>query len=913
MPGNRLQSAVIEAAKNGNLGELERLADTVDDFSFVMPVPSQKDRNPLQVALRYKRNDWVRCASYLAQRLINYVNQAIPTDLSERARGELMANIERVKSWAGYQDSDQKTLWHYLVIPGKDNDSPEKTYQVFQALKLQLSGTTWWSHFKLKDAEGYSAASLIARYGHVELFCEVMSQDDLAQSFYQKQALLNLATRKGHLDIIKAWRLRLHRGFDKKVDFDKNTHQTVAHYAALYGHLKILEYVVSCHLELASVKDTNQMSPVLLAAEAGHVNILKALINWGQSALTTDKDRNSLLHFAVRSSYQQDKQFPRSSAEGYADTVQYLLSTYPDLRLTVNRSGRTPLLEAAMAGQSNAMLLILEQDMGALAIADTKGFRVLHYLVSHGHLDALKELESRYDLKEAVTVCSNDGANLLHLAITSTMMSPRQKECMVHHMATSPLYRVLRDQAPSRKESKIKAVARRITGFIGKTPVKLAESLAKRARGDALLQTIVRYLKPENVDAVPPLSFDAATEAVNRVQRYAANHFVDLCFVERGDIDLREPIASIPKDDEGEFFKAYMHDPDFEDDQRVTIKVVNLQAMPQVDELDALRRELSVLTSIRHPYIAPLEAYSVYEEAGAAKCALILSDDIDTSLQALLANNDNKQAMTADHCLTFAMDVAEALAALHDIRVLHRDLRPSNILVTPDWRVRLFGFRRSKMNEYSMSATATMNLDKADERSQLCEKIAYSASEVLPAFEHKHARYSAKSDVYSFGVLLWELMHMQHPYDAAGEQDAFAYLKQQLDSASRSRLPMLSPVRTSTESVSATLQRLGFATLMSECLHTLPQQRPTMTDVVGRLQAMLENRQPEPLDQHYTEYAAEANFSENVVVEPTQGSDAATGFGPAGLFASQPPASPTPAERGQVEVSGASAAAGGAA
>jgi serine/threonine protein kinase len=112
--------------------------------------------------------------------------------------------------------------------------------------------------------------------------------------------------------------------------------------------------------------------------------------------------------------------------------------------------------------------------------------------------------------------------------------------------------------------------------------------------------------------------------------------------------------------------------------------------------------------------------------------------------------------------------VARALDYAHRLEVLHRDVKPANILITPEGSPKLADFNVS----YSGSVTG------ATPEAYFGGSLAYMSPEQLeachPTGSHRAEQLDGRSDLYSLGIVLWELLTGSRPFHEEGIQGDWA-------------------------------------------------------------------------------------------------------------------------------------------
>ncbi|MEZ5333438.1 MAG: protein kinase [Thermoanaerobaculia bacterium] len=188
--------------------------------------------------------------------------------------------------------------------------------------------------------------------------------------------------------------------------------------------------------------------------------------------------------------------------------------------------------------------------------------------------------------------------------------------------------------------------------------------------------------------------------------------------------------------------------------REVAIKVLPRAFSDDAQRMARFEREARVLASLNHPGIAGI--YGL-EEDGDVR-ALVLELVEGPTLADRLAGGP----LPVDDAFSVACQIAEALEAAHARGVVHRDLKPQNVKIDPDGRVKVLDFGLAKALdpvEASGSASAsrvaaspTLTLD-ATLHGVILGTAAYMAPE-----QAKGAAVDKRADIWAFGVVLWEML-----------------------------------------------------------------------------------------------------------------------------------------------------------
>lgn len=179
--------------------------------------------------------------------------------------------------------------------------------------------------------------------------------------------------------------------------------------------------------------------------------------------------------------------------------------------------------------------------------------------------------------------------------------------------------------------------------------------------------------------------------------------------------------------------------------RKVALKLPHLTWAPGLAE--RMARERDILASLEHPHIARLYDAGV-DQHSRPYLALeyVEGQPIDAYVRA--------KALSIRERLALILQVASAVAFAHSRLVVHRDLKPTNILVTAEGQVRLLDFGIAKLMEGDRAAETQLT-----QLSGRALTLDYASPEQI-----RGQPISTASDVYSLGVVAYELLASAKPY-----------------------------------------------------------------------------------------------------------------------------------------------------
>ena len=120
----------------------------------------------------------------------------------------------------------------------------------------------------------------------------------------------------------------------------------------------------------------------------------------------------------------------------------------------------------------------------------------------------------------------------------------------------------------------------------------------------------------------------------------------------------------------------------------MAIKVLPEEFSRDAERVARFQREAEVVASLNRPHIAAIYHLEEYEQSRVLVLELVEGET--------LADRIARGPIPLDEALQIALQVAEALEAAHEKGIIHRDLRPANIKLTPEGKVKVLDFGLAK-------------------------------------------------------------------------------------------------------------------------------------------------------------------------------------------------------------------------
>ena len=185
--------------------------------------------------------------------------------------------------------------------------------------------------------------------------------------------------------------------------------------------------------------------------------------------------------------------------------------------------------------------------------------------------------------------------------------------------------------------------------------------------------------------------------------------------------------------------------------RRVALKVLSRELAMDADRRERFEREARAVAALNHPNIVTI--YSVEEAGGVPFLTLELVEG--RTLDALIPPG----GLPVDRILAYAIPLADAVGAAHQRGVTHRDLKPGNVMIGDDGRVKVLDFGLAKLKESNASLAASLPTQELTVEGRIVGSVAYMSPE-----QAEGKLVDPRSDVFSLGVVIFEMATSQRPF-----------------------------------------------------------------------------------------------------------------------------------------------------
>ena len=191
----------------------------------------------------------------------------------------------------------------------------------------------------------------------------------------------------------------------------------------------------------------------------------------------------------------------------------------------------------------------------------------------------------------------------------------------------------------------------------------------------------------------------------------------------------------------------------------VAVKLISHYTAAEEERVRRFRQEALAVSALNHPNI--LTIYEIGEVDGNSFIATEFVDGL--TLRELI----DRSSLSIEKCIDIAKQVATALSAAHSAGIIHRDIKPPNIMVRNDGLVKILDFGIAKFTQ----PTSETQPDSGVET--LPGTVVGTAAYMSPE-QARGKPIDQRSDIWSLGVILYEMIAGRQPFEGKTALDLMA-------------------------------------------------------------------------------------------------------------------------------------------
>ena len=203
-------------------------------------------------------------------------------------------------------------------------------------------------------------------------------------------------------------------------------------------------------------------------------------------------------------------------------------------------------------------------------------------------------------------------------------------------------------------------------------------------------------------------------------------------------------------------------------DRKVALKilpesVVETESGTKSDRVRRFVQEAKAVSALNHPNIL-----TIYEVDEIDSEHFIATEYVDGET---LRDRIRFTPLTPSEVLDIGIQVASALAATHNVGIIHRDIKPDNIMLRPDGLVKVLDFGLAKLTRERQQTSQTDSLAPTQNMFNTAAGVVMGTAHYMSPEQARGLDVDARTDIWSLGCVLYETIAGHQPFEGETAMD----------------------------------------------------------------------------------------------------------------------------------------------
>jgi class 3 adenylate cyclase/predicted Ser/Thr protein kinase len=197
--------------------------------------------------------------------------------------------------------------------------------------------------------------------------------------------------------------------------------------------------------------------------------------------------------------------------------------------------------------------------------------------------------------------------------------------------------------------------------------------------------------------------------------------------------------------------------------RKVALKLLAPQFTSDADRVRRFEREARAVSALNHPNIV-----TIFDIGRAGGLCFMATEFIEgRTLRQVLAES---KALRLPDVFRIAFQIADALEAAHDVGIVHRDIKPDNVMLRRDGYLKVLDFGLAKFAEKQTEGElAPASFSSLTEAGTVMGTVRYMSPE-----QARGLNVDERADIFSLGAVIYEMITGRLPFEGATASDVIA-------------------------------------------------------------------------------------------------------------------------------------------